>query len=157
DRTWQPTTGIRLKLTPGSYTIRIRAIKRDGQPSSQIATVSFTIRKAFWNTNLFRIGIVFLIFGTSIYFLQKSNKQRQKEAVAKVVTEKKIAELEMQALKAKINPLFVFNCLNSIKGFIYEKDYRQADKYLDKFSELLRSTMDNAEAAIISLREEIKY
>ena len=74
-----------------------------------------------------------------------------------MLTEKKIAELEMQALKAQINPHFVFNCLNSIKGFIYERDYAQADKYLDKFSELLRSTMDNAEAAIISLDEEIKY
>jgi LytS/YehU family sensor histidine kinase len=63
----------------------------------------------------------------------------------------------MQALKAQINPHFVFNCLNSIKGFIYDQNYRQADKYLDKFSELLRSTMDNADAAIISLEEEIKY
>jgi LytS/YehU family sensor histidine kinase len=68
-----------------------------------------------------------------------------------------MAELEMQALKAQINPHFVFNCLNSIKGFIYDKNYGQADKYLDKFSELLRSTMDNADAAIISLEEEIKY
>ena len=73
------------------------------------------------------------------------------------MTEKKIAELEMQALKAQINPHFVFNCLNSIKGFIYDKNYEQADKYLDKFSELLRSTMDNADASIISLEEEIKY
>jgi LytS/YehU family sensor histidine kinase len=63
----------------------------------------------------------------------------------------------MQALKAQINPHFVFNCLNSIKGFIYERDYAQADTYLDKFSELLRSTMDNADASVISLEEEIKY
>lgn len=63
----------------------------------------------------------------------------------------------MQALKAQINPHFVFNCLNSIKGFIYDKDYTQADKYLDKFSELMRSTIDNSDAAIISLQDEMDY
>jgi LytS/YehU family sensor histidine kinase len=68
-----------------------------------------------------------------------------------------MTELEMQALKAQINPHFVFNCLNSIKGFIYDKDYQQADKYLDKFSELMRSTIDNSDAAIISLKDEILY
>ncbi len=155
---WSRTEKIELKrLAPGSYAIRIRAVKRDGKPSSSEAAASFNIRKAWWKTNFFRVGIGALIFGTFIYFLQKRNEQKQKAAVDKVVTEKKIAELEMQALKAQINPHFVFNCLNSIKGFIYEKDYAQADRYLDKFSQLLRSTMDNADASIISLDEEIKY
>jgi len=63
----------------------------------------------------------------------------------------------MQALKAQINPHFVFNCLNSIKGFIYDRDFLQADKYLDKFSELLRSTLDNSSSSIISLQDEISY
>jgi LytS/YehU family sensor histidine kinase len=63
----------------------------------------------------------------------------------------------MQALKAQINPHFVFNCLNSIKGFIYDKNYAQADKYLDKFSDLMRSTIDNSDASVISLAEEIRY
>jgi LytS/YehU family sensor histidine kinase len=63
----------------------------------------------------------------------------------------------MQALKAQINPHFVFNCLNSIKGFIYERDFKQADKYLDKFSELLRSTLDNSSSSIIPLKDEINY
>ena len=63
----------------------------------------------------------------------------------------------MQALKAQINPHFVFNCLNSIKGFIFDRDYVQADKYLDKFSDLMRSTIDNSDASIISLQNEISY
>jgi len=91
-------------------------------------------------------------------FLQQfRNKQKQKAAVEKVLTEKKLAELEMQALKAQINPHFVFNCLNSIKGFIYDRDFGQAEKYLDKFSDLLRSTLDNSSSSIISLQDEIQY
>ena len=157
-RDWQRTEKIELvKLAPGDYKIRIRAIRRDGQPSTQEATLNIRIRTPFWNSIVFWVLVVLVSFAASIYFIQKRNRRKQKTAIAKVVTEKRIAELEMQALKAQINPHFVFNCLNSIKGFIYEKDWKQADLYLDKFSELLRSTMDNAEAAIITLQEEMKY
>ncbi len=154
---WQRTTGITIKLLPGFYKIRVKAIKRDGTPSPMEAIVSFTIRAAFWNTNLFRFAVILLVFGSVIYFLQKRNKQKQKAAVAKAITEKKLVELEMQALMSQINPHFVFNSLNSIKGFIYDKDLKQADKYLDKFSDLLRGTLDNAQSSIISLKDEIKY
>lgn len=155
---WKQTDKIELKkLSPGSYSVKIRALKRDGTASTQQAVVNIKIKTPFWKSPLFWALLVLTSFAASIYFIQKRNKQRQKAVVAKVITEKKIAELEMQALKAQINPHFVFNCLNSIKGFIYDKNYLQADKYLDKFSELLRSTMDNADAAIIPLEEEIKY
>ncbi|MGH2552135.1 MAG: ligand-binding sensor domain-containing protein, partial [Chitinophagaceae bacterium] len=143
---WKQTDKIELKkLSPGSYTIKIRALKRDGTASSHQAMVLIKIKTPFWKSPVFWTIFVFLSFGAIIYFIQKRNRQKQKAAVAKVVTEKKMAELEMQALKAQINPHFVFNCLNSIKGFIYDKNYEQADKYLDKFSDLLRSTMDNAD------------
>lgn len=155
---WKQTDKIELKkLAPGSYHVKIRAIKRDGTASAQQASVNIKIKTPFWRNPVFWTIFVLLSFSAIIYFIQKRNKQRQKTAVTKVLTEKKIAELEMQALKAQINPHFVFNCLNSIKGFIYDKNYGQADIYLDKFSELLRSTMDNADASIISLEEEIKY
>jgi anti-sigma regulatory factor (Ser/Thr protein kinase) len=142
---------------PDNYTIRIRSLKRNGTPSSEVATINFRIKTPFWKSSWFWGGLAVAGFALTLFLLQKRNRQRQKKAIEKITTEKKLAELEMQALKAQINPHFVFNCLNSIKGFIYEKDYLQADKYLDKFSELLRSTMDNADAAIISLEEETKY
>lgn len=155
---WQQTDKIELKkLAAESYTIKIRAIKRDGSRSSNEAIVFFHIKKAWWKTNFFRIALLLLFFTGIIYFLETRNRQKQKAAITRVTTEKKMAELEMQALMAQINPHFVFNCLNSIKGLIYEKDFKQADSYLDKFSQLLRNTMDNAEASVISLKDEIIY
>jgi anti-sigma regulatory factor (Ser/Thr protein kinase) len=142
---------------PDNYTIRIRSIKRDGTPSSQEATIVFKIKTPFWKSGWFWGGLAFAGFILTVFLLQKRNRQRQQKAIEKITTEKKLTELEMQALKAQINPHFVFNCLNSIKGFIYEKDYSQADKYLDKFSDLMRSTIDNSDASVISLVEEIKY
>ncbi|MCX6319131.1 MAG: histidine kinase [Bacteroidetes bacterium] len=142
---------------PDHYTIRIRSIKRDGTPSSQVAEISFHIKTPFWQSGWFRGAIVLLLFGGILFIVQRRNRIRQQQAIEKITTEKKLAELEMQALKAQINPHFVFNCLNSIKGFIYDKDYAQADRYLDRFSELMRSTIDNSDAAVISLEEEVKY
>jgi ligand-binding sensor domain-containing protein len=142
---------------PDNYTIRIRSIKRDGTPSSQVATIYFRIKTPFWKSSWFWGPLLLSGFALILFLVQRRNRQRQKIAIEKITTEKKLAELEMQALKAQINPHFVFNCLNSIKGFIYDKDYAQADRYLDKFSDLMRSTIDNSDAAVISLEEEIKY
>lgn len=142
---------------PDNYTIRIRSIKRDGTPSMQFAVISFHIMTPFWKSGWFRGTSIVILFLLLLFFVQRRNRLRQKKAIEKITTEKKLAELEMQALKAQINPHFVFNCLNSIKGFIYDRDYAQADRYLDKFAELMRSTIDNSDAALISLEEEVRY
>ncbi len=157
DGEWRRATSIRLRLAPGNYKIRIRAIKRDGSPSPQEASVQFIVRAAFWRTTWFRVLVSMLVFGAIIYFLQRRSQTRRRQAVAKAITEKKLAELEMQALMSQINPHFVFNSLNSIKGFIYDKELKEADRYLDKFSDLLRSTLDNAQASVITLKDEVRY
>lgn len=160
DGDWIRLEGNILELNSlgfGNNKIQARAIRRDGKPSTQVAAIAFFIKTPFWKNGFFWLIITLTAFGLTIFLLQKRNRQKQRIAVEKVSTEKKLTELEMQALKAQINPHFVFNCLNSIKGFIYDRDYKQADKYLDKFSDLLRSTLDNSSSAIISLQEEVKY
>jgi len=158
DGRWQRTEKIELKkLAPGNYKIKIRALRRDGKPSLNEALVKFEIGTPIWKSAIFWVFIVAIGVGALLYLQQRSNKQKQKMLLQKVLTEKRITELEMQALKAQINPHFIFNCLNSIKGFIYDKDYTQADKYLDKFSDLMRSTIDNSDASIISLKDELSY
>jgi ligand-binding sensor domain-containing protein/two-component sensor histidine kinase len=156
---WQKTdkNTIELRLTSGRYNIQIRGMKRDGSASSQTETISFYIKTPFWRNGIFWTIVVISFFVISLFILETRNRQKRKAAVEKVITEKKLTELEMQALKAQINPHFVFNCLNSIKGFIFDRDYAQADKYLDKFADLMRSTIDNSDASIISLQNEISY
>ncbi len=156
---WQKTdkNNIELRLASGRYNIEIRGMKRDGSPSSQSEIITIFIKTPFWQSSIFWTTLVISLFIISFFVLETRNKQKRKVAVEKVITEKKLTELEMQALKAQINPHFVFNCLNSIKGFIFDKDFKQADKYLDKFSDLMRSTIDNSDAAIISLQSEIIY
>ncbi len=159
EEAWQKTdkNNINLRLPSGSYTIQIRGMKRDGSPSSGTESIAFYIKTPFWQSGIFWSVLVISLFIISFFMLELRNRQKRKAAVEKVITEKKLTELEMQALKAQINPHFVFNCLNSIKGFIFDRDYKQADKYLDKFADLMRSTIDNSDASIISLQNEINY
>ena len=156
---WQKTdkNNIELRLASGKYIIQIRGMKRNGSPSFKTESISIYIKTPFWRNGIFWTVMVMGLFIISFFILESRNKQKRKVAVEKVITEKKLTELEMQALKAQINPHFVFNCLNSIKGFIFDRDYKQADKYLDKFADLMRSTIDNSDASIISLQNEISY
>lgn len=148
---------IELSLAPGRYKIQIRGLKRDGTPSSQVEIISVYVKTPFWKNGIFWAILGIGLFTISFFILENRNRQKRKAEVEKVITEKKLTELEMQALKAQVNPHFVFNCLNSIKGFIFDNDLKQADKYLDKFSDLMRSTIDNSDASIISLQSEVSY
>ena len=65
-------------------------------------------------------------------------------------------ELEMQALRAQMNPHFIFNSLNSINRFILQNNKAQASEYLTKFSRLVRMILQNSQAPLISLESELE-
>ncbi|HET9057311.1 MAG TPA: histidine kinase [Chitinophagaceae bacterium] len=145
------------ELAPGNYRVEIKAIRRDGQPSEHSAGIAFHIATPFWKNILFWIVFASLTLIGVIWFVNQRQKLKQKRTLEKVTAEQKLTDLEMQALKAQINPHFVFNCLNSIKQMVYEKDFRSADKYLDNFSSLLRTTIEQSSVSLISLSQEVDY
>jgi ligand-binding sensor domain-containing protein/putative methionine-R-sulfoxide reductase with GAF domain len=69
---------------------------------------------------------------------------------------KMLAESQLMALRAQMNPHFVFNCLNSIQECIVTRKYGEASLYLNKFSKLFRSVLNNSGRTLISLAEEIE-
>lgn len=68
---------------------------------------------------------------------------------------KRFAEFELKALQAQMNPHFLFNCLNTIKFFITTNNHSAANKYLTKFSKLLRMFLDHSTSESITIEEEI--
>lgn len=68
---------------------------------------------------------------------------------------KLLAESQLMALRAQMNPHFVFNCLNSIQECIVTEKYGEASKYLNKFSKLFRMILNNSSKKLISIEEEI--
>jgi hypothetical protein len=65
-------------------------------------------------------------------------------------------QLEMQALRAQMNPHFIFNSLNSIDLFILQNDKAKASKYLTKFSRLIRMILDSSTKVTVSLAEDLE-
>lgn len=70
--------------------------------------------------------------------------------------QKLLAETQLMALRAQMNPHFVFNCLNSIQECIVTEKYGEASLYLNKFSKLFRSVLNNSGKVLISLADEIE-
>ena len=62
----------------------------------------------------------------------------------------------MQALRAQMNPHFIFNSLNSINRFILQNNKAEASEYLTKFSKLVRLILQNSQFSMISLDSEIE-
>jgi LytS/YehU family sensor histidine kinase len=53
-----------------------------------------------------------------------------------------------------MNPHFIFNALNSIQKFIFEKDEYSASQYLTKFSRLIRLILDQSAQDFINIHSE---
>ena len=74
----------------------------------------------------------------------------------KLETQKQLSELEMQALRAQMNPHFIFNCLNSINRFIIKNDAEKAADYLTKFAKLIRIILQQSGKPYVPLEDELK-
>ena len=151
------------RLPPGTYTLVIQASNSGNNFNGPRKMVIIKVNPAFWNTWVFRaLTSVFVI---SVFYLlirwrvqqkfrnrlERAEKERQLSDL-----KQKATQLEMQALRAQMNPHFIFNSLNSINRFIMQNDKVQASRYLTKFSKLVRLILQNSQAALISLESELE-
>ena len=159
DSNWNYTSFSQVQypqLHPGEYTFTVSAMNEDGLWSKDPATLHFTIKPPFWQTWWFITSFVLLIItsiSTFVYLRINSIRKREKE---KTIVNRKIAALEMTALRSQMNPHFIFNCLNSIQNFINKSDEENANLYLTKFAELLRMILEHSRKETILLSEELK-
>lgn len=103
---------------------------------------------------LFGVGVLLYSLAIALHYtyleLQASQDALRREHVAKVLAR----EAELKALKAQINPHFLFNCLNSISA-LTSADPGQAREMCIRLSDFLRNTLRLGEKVSISFAEEI--
>jgi sensor histidine kinase YesM len=75
----------------------------------------------------------------------------------KLNLDKQVAEFEMKALHAQMNPHFIFNSLNSIREMILHDDNRNASRYLSRFARLIRLNLEHSRQTFITLQQNIDY
>ena len=88
--------------------------------------------------------------------VQRNIREEQKLQQIATAFEQKIAETEMTALRAQMNPHFIFNCLNSIKLYTLENDSQTASEYLTIFSQLIRLVLENSRSEKVTLQKELE-
>ena len=119
------------------------------------ATFTFTINIPFWKTWGFLIASAVLVISSFLFFIRLRIRKIKNNEKLKTELNKKIANIESQALRAQMNPHFIFNTLSSIQHYISNHNTDAALKYLSKFAKLMRKIMENSQHQMITVAEEI--
>ncbi|MDF1696177.1 MAG: histidine kinase [Saprospiraceae bacterium] len=139
------------KLAPGSYTFEIQSIV-DNQ-HGPIQTIFFRISPPYWATWWFKF-IIGLGICSVLYFIY-SYRIKTKLNHERLNTQ--LAELKNEALRAQLNPHFIFNALNSIRSMILLDKKEESIEYLGHFSSMVRDVLNYSKEKNIPLSKEIEF
>lgn len=140
-------------LPGGQYVFQVRVIE-DGR--SSMDEYAFRIVPPFWVQWWF-IALVFLAVAAGIWWYMRVRIRRaQSTERMRHEFDRQINEMEAKALRAQMNPHFLFNSLNSIRLFILKNEVESASDYIAKFSKLLRMILNHSRQDAISVYDEIQ-
>jgi len=143
-------------LPAGKYTFKVKSCNNEGIWSEEPASFSFEILlpfyKTWWFISLLVISISSLIIIVFRVRLQNIRKKQREEFEKKV----EISKVELKALRAQMNPHFVFNSLNSIQHYILNSNSEEAARYLNKFAKLMRVILNNTEKPMVTINEDVE-
>ncbi|TNE49372.1 MAG: hypothetical protein EP344_18235 [Bacteroidetes bacterium] len=142
-------------LNGGRYVFKVKAANREGIWSEPIAIPVF-IETPFYKKTWFAL-MAALVFAGLIYALYLY-RIRQIEHTERLKTEfnRQLAESRLEALRAQMNPHFIFNSLNSINRYIIKSDIKTSSLYLTRFARLIRLILDNSENKTVVLTNELE-
>lgn len=136
----------------GLYALEVSFLLPNGYWSSPKVLTTFSIDYPVY-LNWFSIAGYVIISGLLIWLITSRRIRRIK---SRHYFENKIVELEQKALSAQMSPHFIFNSLNSIQSFLMYKENEKAEKYLLKFSKLIRGNLTNSREQLVSIHEEVE-
>lgn len=140
-------------LPGGEYVFQVRLVE-DGR--STIVEYPFRIIPPFWKQWWFVFLSAFIIAVGIWWYIRL--RIRRIESTERMRTEfnRQINEMESKALRAQMNPHFLFNSLNSIRLFILKNEVENASDYIAKFSKLLRMILNHSRQDMITVYDEIQ-
>jgi ligand-binding sensor domain-containing protein len=145
-----------VRIPPGKYLLEARCANGDGVWSMPKQLLTINIRPPFWQTPWF-LGIgAFAILALSYALYQFRIRQIRSAERVKTELTRRIGEIEMKALRAQMNPHFLFNSLNSVRLLIDTGDKQEAKRYLTKYSQLVRQILNNSRNRLVRLDQELE-
>lgn len=122
----------------------------------ELNEMDLKILETFDSPWLLVINSVFIISGWVIcYLVIKLLLKINKDRIERLELNASLKQAQLNTLKGQINPHFMFNSLNNIRGLMLE-DVSKAREMLTKLSEMLRYSLSMNNVNAISLREELE-
>jgi two-component sensor histidine kinase len=146
-------------LSPGNYTVQLRAFNEDGFASQKNVQCRFFIEAPFYKRlwfliplSFFSAFLIYLLMQRRINSIRKTNTLQEQ----KLQLEQDLQKSMLTSIKSQMNPHFIFNALNTIQSFIYSNNKQDANAYLAKFSHLMRMVLEMSNHETVLLEEEIR-
>jgi ligand-binding sensor domain-containing protein len=150
NKEWKQTENGHLSfynLQPGAYRLDVKGSSKLTGNFTNTDSLDIIVNPYWYQSIWFKSACAFLAALLIIYLARYRVSIVRKEGAFL----QKIAEIEMTALRAQMNPHFIFNSLNSIENFIMQNEKRLASDYLNKFARLIRMILENSRMASIPL------
>jgi ligand-binding sensor domain-containing protein len=139
-------------LSPGNYSFKVKAKLQSGEWGPVNETLRFKVNPPFWQRMSFVLPVLLVLTGLIIVLVRRRIKTIRREAGLK----QKISDAEMMALRAQMNPHFIFNSLNAIDNLIQTNQKDKATTYLAKFAKLIRSVLNSSKNKAVSFQKDFE-
>jgi ligand-binding sensor domain-containing protein len=139
------------RLNPGRYTFEIKAVAGPNYKSA-VKRFLFIVPRPWWQQLFFYVlmGVMFLLLAyLSLRQWKKSLLRRQK-------IKEQLLKSQLVALRAQMNPHFLYNVLNTVQGLVYGNRKTEAGELLGNFSDLMRKTLQASDKQLLPLQDEIE-
>jgi anti-sigma regulatory factor (Ser/Thr protein kinase) len=138
--------------------IRIRALQYDkAMQEQQLVAKQQELQRQSQVKQLLAVGLAGLLVCAALAIYSISLR-RKNEALhyqqAQSELQQKALELEMQALRAQMNPHFIFNCLSAIDNLIQVGEPDKATTYLARFAKLIRLVLDSSKNNLVPFQKD---
>lgn len=155
DSTWiqPPFKGLQYtNLAPGKYRFQVQG-RVANESWGPLEEMDFQVMTPIWQTWWFRalIGLAIVLFIGGIFLLWHRNQQRRAALVIDTL------KAEQNALRAQMNPHFVYNALNSAQNFLLLGNTSDYNLFMSRLGELMRLGLEHSRLAFIPLDHEIRF
>ncbi|MDX1477133.1 MAG: histidine kinase [Saprospiraceae bacterium] len=164
DKTWRTTEQSVVNYTnlpEGDYRFRFTASSNGYVWSPDEVVVPIYKAPPFIRSRTFYVLAAALLLACAVllFHVMRVRRQRkdqlQRQEAELLFLQKERAEAELTALRAQMNPHFLFNSLNSINWYIIKNRPKEASRYLTRFSKLVRQILEFSKSETITLEQEL--
>jgi ligand-binding sensor domain-containing protein/two-component sensor histidine kinase len=152
-KNWKETKNREISfpaLDNGDYHFEVQSQNEDGIWSDS-TSYDFKILPPWWAT-WWAVSLAMLAAAAVGFGLYKNRTNQLKKEIK---LQQEMAEVERQVLRSQMNPHFIFNSLNAIQGYIAQGDKLAANRFLSRFSKLIRSALQHSRVTKIPLEDDL--